>query len=90
MELRLRLELSIGGGSAIEMTTGQPKFLMSVLSLAIPQQHCSQMSALWTCSGLVDTHKNASAGDYPELSFRDAKYPSTAATNKSAGTSPIR
>ncbi len=31
MELRHRLELSIGGGPAIEMITGQPKFLMSDL-----------------------------------------------------------
>ena len=31
MELRHRLELSICGGPAIGMTTGQPKFLMSPL-----------------------------------------------------------
>ena len=31
MELWYRLELSIGGGAASEMSTGQPKFLMSAL-----------------------------------------------------------
>jgi hypothetical protein len=47
MELRHRLELSIGGGSAIEMTTGQPKFLMSALgSVAVLSPKSSSMSAL--------------------------------------------
>jgi hypothetical protein len=31
MELRHRLELSVGSGPAIKMTTGQPKFLMTAL-----------------------------------------------------------